>query len=251
MHQMFSKDTTWNQHGTVGATLLANWVEERAVGEERIIKERNVPYISRQGHANILEQDLKEDTAKKYTTVSRLSYQPSSADATRRYPGTMGKLRTMKEREWTKESIQYLKPKYTPHPPVYESTTAASHFRPDFHPSISPDQLPPAVLKAMSTSGAPIPPTDAPITFWSHHMSRGAHTTYASTPHGMHPTSVQRACVVAHSAVPDLQPTTTVDRIKRGEVPPVETAVTKKTARFGRHTEFSTPIETTLSTPHK
>jgi hypothetical protein len=46
-----SKDTTWNQHNGVGSTLLDNWVEERAVGADRILKERDVRFISTRGHA--------------------------------------------------------------------------------------------------------------------------------------------------------------------------------------------------------
>ena len=42
--------SAWNRHHGVGATLLENWVEERAVGE-RIIQERsNIATLSRQGH---------------------------------------------------------------------------------------------------------------------------------------------------------------------------------------------------------
>lgn len=42
--------SAWNRHNGVGATLLENWVEERAVGD-KIIKERsNIIALSKQGH---------------------------------------------------------------------------------------------------------------------------------------------------------------------------------------------------------
>ena len=42
---------SWNQHNdrTVGATLLDNWVEERAVGP-LAVTERDIRHISKRGH---------------------------------------------------------------------------------------------------------------------------------------------------------------------------------------------------------
>ncbi|KAI9189426.1 hypothetical protein H9P43_000859 [Blastocladiella emersonii ATCC 22665] len=240
---MYLKDTTWNQHGGVGATLLLNWVEERAVGADRILKERNVPFISERGHADILAQSLQEDQSAKYTTVSRMSYQPSESSASRRYPGQLGKLKTMKERAWTAESVEHLKPKRTPHPTIYKSTTAADYFDDSFSPAIDPSKLPPALLRAHEDPSRAVPP--APLTFWSHFMARGAHTTYSSTPHGAHPDSVARATVVGHTAVRELMP----DDPKH--LPPLAGAVQRRVATFGRHTAFSTPIAETVDSPHK
>ncbi len=43
--------SAWNKHHGVGATLLDNWVEERAVGE-KIIKERlDIVSLSKHGHS--------------------------------------------------------------------------------------------------------------------------------------------------------------------------------------------------------
>ncbi|KAI9220738.1 hypothetical protein BC828DRAFT_382791 [Blastocladiella britannica] len=261
--QRIPRDTTWNKHGEVGATLLANWVEERAVGSDRILRERNVPYLSRQGHSNLLEQRLHEDPAQKFTTVSRLSYQPSGAHEKRRFPSPMGKLRTLKEKAWTTEAIEHLQPKTIRHPTIYETSTAGAHFDPTFSPSLSPSKLPPSLVLA-SSYVVPAPPMDdAPITFWSHHVARGAHTTYASKPHGMHPESVARTCVVGHTAVPELLPGVGAARTCRfvpsptsdgpGSVQevPIEHVVSRATASFGRITTFSTPIAETVDAPHK
>jgi hypothetical protein len=51
MPQDTQHSSAWNRHHGVGATLLDNWVEERAVGD-KIIKEReNIAKLSRQGHS--------------------------------------------------------------------------------------------------------------------------------------------------------------------------------------------------------
>ena len=51
---MMKTGTDWNRHNGVGATLLENWVEERAVGD-RILDERaSIAYLSQNGHKVIL-----------------------------------------------------------------------------------------------------------------------------------------------------------------------------------------------------
>ena len=48
---MLDHSSAWNKHQGVGATLLDNWVEERAVGD-KIIKERSdIIFLSKNGHA--------------------------------------------------------------------------------------------------------------------------------------------------------------------------------------------------------
>lgn len=42
--------STWNRHRGVGATLLENWVEERAVGDLILEERADLPTLSRQGH---------------------------------------------------------------------------------------------------------------------------------------------------------------------------------------------------------
>ncbi len=51
MGGLLDHSSAWNKHQGVGATLLDNWVEERAVGD-KIIKERsdNI-FLSKYGHA--------------------------------------------------------------------------------------------------------------------------------------------------------------------------------------------------------
>lgn len=43
-------DTGWNRHNGVGATLLENWVEERAVGAQVLYERENIKKISTTGH---------------------------------------------------------------------------------------------------------------------------------------------------------------------------------------------------------
>ena len=48
---MIQHGTDWNRHRGVGATLLENWVEERAVGDLIIDERSDIPLLSRQGHS--------------------------------------------------------------------------------------------------------------------------------------------------------------------------------------------------------
>ncbi len=55
---MIHHGTDWNRHRGVGATLLENWVEERAVGDLIIEERTDLPFLSRQGHKVILKIKL-------------------------------------------------------------------------------------------------------------------------------------------------------------------------------------------------
>ncbi|KAJ1504880.1 hypothetical protein HMI55_001830 [Coelomomyces lativittatus] len=195
---MHHKDTTWNQHGGVGATLLDNWVEERAVGAVRILKERDVRYISERGHADILIQDRNEDPREKFRTVCKAAYQPPPLISSRHPKQSQRK--TMKERKWSEHEFQIPSVISPPTSSMYQSTAHAAYHRPDFHPTIPhPDDF-------MNVQ-------EHPITFWSHLHHDGAHTVYGSTPKG------------------------------NGDGPYIQ--------RFGKHVEFSTPIEENLSNSQK
>ena len=47
---MIHHGTDWNRHRGVGATLLENWVEERAVGDLILEERSDLPHLSRAGH---------------------------------------------------------------------------------------------------------------------------------------------------------------------------------------------------------
>ena len=59
---MIKHGTDWNRHRGVGATLLENWVEERAVGDLIIEERSDIPYLSRQGHTNLLLHSKPDST---------------------------------------------------------------------------------------------------------------------------------------------------------------------------------------------
>jgi hypothetical protein len=43
-------DSGWNRHHGVGATLLENWVEERAVGDKVLVERENPTALNKNGH---------------------------------------------------------------------------------------------------------------------------------------------------------------------------------------------------------
>ncbi len=47
---MIQHGTDWNRHHGVGATLLENWVEERAVGGTILQEREDIKKLSRNGH---------------------------------------------------------------------------------------------------------------------------------------------------------------------------------------------------------
>lgn len=47
---MIQQGTDWNRHHGVGATLLENWVEERAVGDIVLEERSDLSKLSRTGH---------------------------------------------------------------------------------------------------------------------------------------------------------------------------------------------------------
>jgi hypothetical protein len=48
---MLINGTDWNRHHGVGATLLENWVEERAVGEKILEERASIAALSKAGHS--------------------------------------------------------------------------------------------------------------------------------------------------------------------------------------------------------
>jgi hypothetical protein len=72
---MIKHGTDWNRHRGVGATLLENWVEERAVGDLIIEERSDIPYLSRQGHTNLLLHSKPDST---FSTTHRDDFSSSA-----------------------------------------------------------------------------------------------------------------------------------------------------------------------------
>ncbi|KAL7748997.1 hypothetical protein RI367_005646 [Sorochytrium milnesiophthora] len=233
-----TKDTPWNQHHGVGTTLLANWVEERAVGAERVFKERNVKFVSERGHIGILKPQSPDNPDEapcvKFTTVSREAYKLPVSEKHPLQP-SVGKLKTMKERQWKFESIAQLERPVLPTPNIYRSTTAATYH---YHNADEQGEYSPLTPKSpLAQSDAP----ETPVTFWSQQITRGAHTVYASVPHGVHPQADAdvKTCVVGYSYTHG----------RRSQAP--QSADVLDRVRHGRHVDFSTPITEYLKAPTK
>ena len=80
MPQQIAHASAWNGNNGVGATLLENWVEERAVGDKIIRERANLAHLSKHGHeVRIVNQDLLTDAGGKlvnqYRTTNVESYQ--------------------------------------------------------------------------------------------------------------------------------------------------------------------------------
>ena len=58
---MIQQGTGWNLHHGVGATLLENWVEERAVGDIILDERSDIKKLSRHGH-HVREQIVFSQT---------------------------------------------------------------------------------------------------------------------------------------------------------------------------------------------
>ncbi|KAJ3206511.1 hypothetical protein HDU67_008143 [Dinochytrium kinnereticum] len=140
---MIHNGTDWNRHHGVGATLLENWVEERAVGERNILDERaSIAHLSKQGHKDILthvpaaagghgqpqpaSQSLKTTHQATFTASSPVHHHPtanrhsssSSTSVHNHHPTTlMGKRRALIEAELMKRAMEELK-----EPPVDRSS---------------------------------------------------------------------------------------------------------------------------------
>ncbi|RKO86861.1 hypothetical protein BDK51DRAFT_35011, partial [Blyttiomyces helicus] len=123
-------NTDWNRHHGIGSTLLENWVEERAVGPQKIIEERSIATLSKNGHSDILVHGKDEH---KGTTTQRDTYR----HAPRADPSRLGKRRQLIEAELMKRAMAE-----TAEPPVdrsareWMSTAHADFSSSDFHPPV-------------------------------------------------------------------------------------------------------------------
>ncbi|KAI9139707.1 hypothetical protein BKA69DRAFT_1126271 [Paraphysoderma sedebokerense] len=220
------KDTTWNQHNGVGAVLLGNWFEERTVGAEKILKERDVKFVSKFGHTDILVQDKHENLREKFTTVAKASYQPTIQSQS--LDRTPEKVKTIKERQWATEAVANLTPSPPPQstPNLWTSVT-----RQDFHASGSHSPI--SLLQKNSALNASadyptpsLPVPKEPITFWSQQLTQGATTVYCSIPRHAKFDPTERKIIrgIPSAGVNDVE----------SKNDPV---------KFIKNTKFSTPIE--------
>jgi len=99
---MIQHGTDWNRHRGVGATLLENWVEERAVGDAIIEERSDIPYLSRQGHQNLLVHSKADSTFK---TTHRDDFSSSARlDLSKR---VLGKRRQLLEKELMMKALYF------------------------------------------------------------------------------------------------------------------------------------------------
>lgn len=155
------RDTTWNQHGKVGGTLLENWVEERAVGKERVLKERDVQYISKYGHEDILCHDA---LVKHPRDLKKLEQTRMEAQRQKYKTAKMEKFIREAEEETFVVPTGLLEQN---HPTIYETTFTSSYCT-DFKPNN------PLCIDYETES------VEQGVTFWSHMHERGCHTAYSS-----------------------------------------------------------------------
>ncbi|KAI8811877.1 hypothetical protein BJ742DRAFT_105547 [Cladochytrium replicatum] len=163
--------TDWNQHHGIGATLLENWVEERAVGAEVIQSERaDMGKLNKNGHADILIHKEGENT---YQTSQKDAYNYISKYD--RHQHHLGKRRAMIEAKLLERAREEVK-----EPPVdrsaagWMSTARSDYGHVDIYGRI-PD------LDEIPLSKAEVDHFRHPITFWSDHAKTGQGTVMCST----------------------------------------------------------------------
>ncbi|KAJ3181904.1 hypothetical protein HDU85_003420 [Gaertneriomyces sp. JEL0708] len=222
--------TDWNRHHGVGATLLANWVEERAAGKERVLEERSdIAKLSKNGHKEIL---VHSRDPRELSSTSRESYTPKNIVD----PNRPGAEKERQEAELFRKALEKAL-----HPPVDRS---AKDWVSTHHADFSHEDI----YGKMKDLGEE-PPSEEdkarflhPITFWSDYAVKGSGTTIASNPSSI----LQRLSTpnkdqapkqnspVGHRAGQEYQHRASGARVK-----------------FGRHCDFSIPIAEYLKGPVK
>ncbi|KAJ3371307.1 hypothetical protein HDU91_005441 [Kappamyces sp. JEL0680] len=72
---MLDHSSAWNKHHGVGATLLDNWVEERAVGDKIIQERSDIIALSKNGHSDLLYSPY-QSTQEKCSTAAEAFQTP-------------------------------------------------------------------------------------------------------------------------------------------------------------------------------
>ncbi|KAI8901776.1 hypothetical protein BC833DRAFT_576065 [Globomyces pollinis-pini] len=212
--------TAWNKNIGVGATLLENWVEERAVGP-RIVEERsNIALVSKQGHENILSH-VSHQNRNQYRTTTEDTYGTSPIDS--RLPTKIGKRRQYLEAALLKqalmeESVPTMDPKEQ-----WKTTTLQDYAHEDIYPPIR-------------ELGKTLPPKEKldqyknPITFWTDYAAKGSGTAICST----------RADLLHKECYPGTEGPATFGH-KSGQLHQHDAS--SKPIMFGKQSKFSTPIQ--------
>ncbi|KAI8614062.1 hypothetical protein BC830DRAFT_1129210 [Chytriomyces sp. MP71] len=162
------KGTDWNRHHGVGATLLENWVEERAVSDQILEERQNMAKLSKMGHNNILvhDQKLREVGTTTKEAFGNVSQHPDVNKIAK------GRRRVLLEAELMKRAMEDMK-----EPAVDRSAKEwKSTNHNDFSTTIPLSHIgfqPPDEDKAARY--------EHPITFWSDHATKGLGTVICST----------------------------------------------------------------------
>ncbi|KND04000.1 uncharacterized protein SPPG_01448 [Spizellomyces punctatus DAOM BR117] len=204
----FHNGTDWNRHHGVGATLLENWVEERAVGDRVLDEREDIANLSKNGHRDILIHGLEKQYK---TTTQREAHKPFNV--LDKNVNHLGKRSQLVEENLLKKAIEDVKDT-----PLDRSAKGwISTHQADFaHEDVY------GTLKELGSE----PPSEAdkarfahPITFWSDSAVKGNGTTISSTP------------------TKDLQRL----RTPNGTTAPGHASAAA--VSFGKHSDFSTPIQ--------
>ncbi|KAJ3331983.1 hypothetical protein HDU76_001657 [Blyttiomyces sp. JEL0837] len=158
----------WNKHLGVGATLLDNWVEERAVGEKILLERSNIAALSKMGHSDILTHAPHAEQ-RTLRTTNQDAYDALERRQINRV--TVGRRRQLVENELMKRAISEVK----------EATVdrSAENWLSTAHHDYSSD-VPVHNLGTSPPSADALQKFSSPITFWSDHASKGTGTVICS-----------------------------------------------------------------------
>jgi hypothetical protein len=162
---MSQHSSAWNQH-KIGATLLDNWVEERAVGDQILVEKNNIATLSRQGH------QVSRFNKNLITNCDKMEFKSTSQE-TYQIPGkiidTMGKRRQLLQQELLKLACE----KETK--PIemnnYKTTNAIDYCHDKVVKKLGSQKPNESVLSKF----------EKPITFWTDYAAKGSGTAICST----------------------------------------------------------------------
>ncbi|KAJ3318870.1 Sperm-associated antigen 8 [Boothiomyces sp. JEL0866] len=215
MRHQSEHSSAWNRHNGVGATLLENWVEERAVGD-KIIKERsNIVALSKQGHDDILKNNSKDKPS--YRTTHADTY----ATSQRALQNSLGKRRQYLEAELLKRAMHEEQVAAVDEKEHWKTTTAEDFAHTDLFPPTRKlgAELPNQELRKKY---------EKPITFWTDYAVKGSGTAICSSDAKLLHDSI-------HKDTPN------VYGHRAGQAHQHEAST--RNIMFGRKAAFSTPIQ--------
>ncbi|KAJ3121947.1 hypothetical protein HK098_003266 [Nowakowskiella sp. JEL0407] len=160
------KMADWNRHRGVGATLLENYVEERAVGQTIEIERQNMAKLNKFGHKDILVHKIGENT-----------YNTTHADGFKKFERKhiqMGKRRAELEARLMEEAKKLPEVQIDRSAKDWLSTAHADFGHEDYYGAITD-------LAKIEISEEDIKKYSKPRTFWTDHAIQGHGTVYSST----------------------------------------------------------------------